>query len=96
MDNTNANDVLMGGEGIGAQYPKTRPKYQNPATVGGGLQTLAAIASRAGNEMLLTQGHHELAPKFDRRPMHPGHNPVLDRIMRPKLNGDEMVSQPMY
>lgn len=94
-DKMDTDGVMHGGERIGESYPKARPKYNNPATVGGGLQTLAQMAAKGGNEMLLTQGHHELSPNFSRRPLHPGHNPVLDRIQRPKLEGDSMISQPM-
>lgn len=85
------NMGMMGGEGMsnsGAARPKS---FQNPATVGGGLQALAAMAAKAGNELDLTQGHHELAPNFSRRPLHPGHNATLDKINRPKLNGDQFA-----
>ena len=95
-DNMDIDGVMHGGERIGEMYPKARPKYANPATVGGGLQTLARMAAQSGNQLSLRQGHHELTPNFSRRPMHPGHNPVLDRLERPKYEGDEMISQPMY
>lgn len=95
-DKMDMDGDMMGGERIGEMYPKARPKYANPATVGGGLQTLAKMAAQSGNVLSLRQGHHELTPNFSRRPMHPGHNPAFDRHMRPKLEGDEMITQPMY
>jgi hypothetical protein len=90
--NDTINDMGMdGGEQVGVSVQPIRGSYQNPAVVGGGLQALAEIATRAGNNIELSQGHHELAPQMTRRPMHPGHNPVFDRLERAKYEGESLL-----
>lgn len=51
----------------------------NGAIVGQGLQTLASVASSAGNSIDLSQGYQELAASR-RAPLHPGHEGMIDRL----------------